>query len=49
MTSTGYGDLSGHTLSGRIIALSAMLVGLLLYGYALAAMAATLATGDTNR
>lgn len=49
MTSTGYGDISAHTTIGRSIALGAMLVGLLLYGYCLSSIAATLANKDTPR
>ncbi|XP_071497085.1 uncharacterized protein [Diadema antillarum] len=49
MTSTGYGDISAHTTVGRAIALGAMLVGLLLYGYCLSSIAATLANGDAPR
>lgn len=49
MTSTGYGDISAHTTIGRSIALGAMLFGLLLYGYCLSSIAATLANNDTPR
>ncbi|CAH1786243.1 unnamed protein product [Owenia fusiformis] len=49
MSSTGYGDISASTTLGRVIALCAMLCGLLLYGYCLAAIAATLANLDANR
>nr|XP_054756976.1 uncharacterized protein LOC129263078 [Lytechinus pictus] len=49
MTSTGYGDISAHSTIGRAIALAAMLVGLLLYGYCLSSIAATLANSDAPR
>ncbi|XP_022094111.1 uncharacterized protein LOC110981133 isoform X3 [Acanthaster planci] len=49
MTSTGYGDISAHTTIGRAIALGAMLIGLLLYGYCLSSIAATLANADAPR
>ncbi|XP_070566365.1 uncharacterized protein [Ptychodera flava] len=49
MSSTGYGDISAHTTVGRAIALAAMLVGLLLYGYCLSSIAATLANADAPR
>ncbi|PIK48172.1 tetrameric potassium-selective cyclic nucleotide gated channel [Apostichopus japonicus] len=49
MTSTGYGDISANTTLGRFIALVAMLIGLLLYGYCLSSIAATLANTDTPR
>ena len=49
MTSTGYGDISAHTTPGRAVALVAMLVGLLLYGYCLSSIAATLANSDAPR
>lgn len=49
MTSTGYGDISANTTLGRFIALVAMLFGLLLYGYCLSSIAATLANKDTPR
>ena len=48
-TSTGYGDISANTGLGRMLSLSAMLVGLLLYGYVLSIMAATLANLDRPR
>ncbi|XP_077978719.1 uncharacterized protein LOC144434138 [Glandiceps talaboti] len=49
MSSTGYGDISAHTTLGRAIALAAMLIGLLLYGYCLSSIAATLANADAPR
>ncbi|XP_071795542.1 uncharacterized protein [Asterias amurensis] len=49
MTSTGYGDISAHTTIGRALALAAMLIGLLLYGYCLSSIAATLANADAPR
>ncbi len=49
MTSTGYGDIHAYTSIGRGFSLTAMLIGLLLYGYCLASMAATLANLDAPR
>ncbi len=49
MTSTGYGDVSAHSTIGRTIALAFMLIGLLLYGYCLSSIAATLANADAPR
>ncbi|XP_033108885.1 uncharacterized protein LOC117110323 isoform X2 [Anneissia japonica] len=49
MTSTGYGDISAHTTVARFISVVAMLVGLLLYGYCLSSIAATLANADAPR
>ncbi|XP_071956713.1 uncharacterized protein [Antedon mediterranea] len=49
MTSTGYGDISAHTTVARFISVVAMLVGLLLYGYCLSSIAATLANSDAPR
>ena len=42
-TSTGYGDITAVNTSERIVALIAMIIGLILYGYILGAIAATIA------
>ncbi len=44
-TSTGYGDVTAVNTSERIVALIAMVIGLILYGYILGAIAATIANG----
>ncbi|XP_064635102.1 uncharacterized protein LOC135492519 [Lineus longissimus] len=49
MTSTGYGDISAHTTLGRVVCIVAMLIGLLLYGYCLSIIAATLANMDSAK
>ena len=49
MSSTGYGDIYAYTNVGRFFTLSAMLIGLILYGYTLAVMAATLTNADAPR
>ena len=49
MTSTGYGDINANVTLGRAMSLIFMMVGLLLYGYCLALMAATLANADAPR
>ncbi len=49
MTSTGYGDIFARTNIGRSVVVVGMLTGLLLYGYCLALMAATLANADAPR
>ena len=41
--------LPAHTTIGRSLALAAMLIGLLLYGYCLSSIAATLANADAPR
>ena len=43
MTSTGYGDIHAHNTASQLIATAVMLIGLLLYGYCLSSIAATLA------
>jgi len=43
MTSTGYGDIHAHNTQSQLIATVVMLIGLLLYGYCLSSIAATLA------
>jgi len=43
MSSTGYGDIHAHSTETRLIATAVMLIGLLLYGYCLSSIAATLA------
>ena len=49
MTSTGYGEISAYTTLGRLLSLISMLIGLLIYGYVLAAMAALLANNDAPK
>jgi len=43
MSSTGYGDIHAHNTESQLIAIVVMLIGLLLYGYCLSTIAATLA------
>jgi len=43
MSSTGYGDIHAHNTESQLIATVVMLTGLLLYGYCLSTIAATLA------
>ena len=43
MTSTGYGDIRAHTSNGEVIVLFVLITGLMLYGYCLSSIAATLA------
>lgn len=43
MTSTGYGDIHAHNTTSQLIAIMVMLTGLLLYGYCLSSITATLA------
>lgn len=43
MSSTGYGDIHAHDTSSQLISVVVMLCGLLLYGYCLSSIAATLA------
>ena len=43
MTSTGYGDLTATNEIERVFALMVMLAGLVLYGYILGSLAATIA------
>ncbi|KAJ7372504.1 hypothetical protein OS493_019013 [Desmophyllum pertusum] len=43
MSSTGYGDIHAHNTESQLIATVVMLTGLLLYGYCLSSIAATLA------
>ena len=43
MSSTGYGDIHAHNMESQLIATVVMLTGLLLYGYCLSSIAATLA------
>lgn len=42
-TSTGYGDITAVNREERVVALIAMIIGLILYGYILGAIAATIA------
>ena len=43
MSSTGYGDIHAHNTESQLIAIVVMLTGLLLYGYCLSSITATLA------
>ncbi|XP_074616516.1 uncharacterized protein LOC141875947 [Acropora palmata] len=43
MSSTGYGDIHAHDRDTQLISIAVMLVGLLLYGYCLSSIAATIA------
>jgi len=43
MTSTGYGDITAMTSRGEFIVLFVLIIGLLVYGYSLSTIAATLA------
>ena len=43
MSSTGYGDIHAHNTESRLFAIVIMLIGLLLYGYCLSSITATLA------
>jgi len=43
MSSTGYGDIHAHNTESQLIAIVVMLIGLLLYGYCLSSITATLA------
>ena len=49
MSSTGYGDIHAHDASSQLIAVLVMFVGLLLYGYCLSSIAATLANTATPK
>ena len=49
LTSTGYGEINAISVPGMVVALVTMLIGILLFGYAVALMAATLANGDSAR
>ena len=42
MTSTGYGDITAHTSREEFIVLIALITGLLMYGYCLSSITATL-------
>ena len=42
MTSTGYGDITAKTTRGEFIVLFVLIIGLLIYGYCLSNIAATL-------
>lgn len=43
MSSTGYGDIHAYDATSQLIAICVMIIGLLLYGYCLSSIAATLA------
>lgn len=43
MSSTGYGDIHAHDRDTQLISIVVMLIGLLLYGYCLSTIAATIA------
>eukprot|EP00058_Branchiostoma_floridae_P006940 XP_002592428.1 hypothetical protein BRAFLDRAFT_67294 [Branchiostoma floridae] len=49
MTSTGYGDIVPSTTTGRVLAMAVMIVGLLLCGYCVSDIAATLSNMDAAR
>ena len=49
MTSTGYGEIVAHTSTERTFAVIVMLVGLLLFGYTLSTLAATLTNAASIR
>ncbi|XP_066276868.1 uncharacterized protein [Branchiostoma lanceolatum] len=49
MTSTGYGDIVPSTTTGRVLSMVVMVVGLLLCGYCVSTLAATLANMDAAR
>ncbi|XP_035674113.1 potassium voltage-gated channel subfamily H member 7-like [Branchiostoma floridae] len=49
MTSTGYGDIVPSTTTGRVLSMVVMIVGLLLCGYCVSTLAATLANMDAAR
>ena len=48
-SAAGYGDFSADSVPEQLVCLSAMFLGLLLYGYVLSMMAATLANQDAPR
>ena len=43
MTSTGYGDVTPLSQTGEVIVLCVLITGLMLFGYCLSTIAATLA------
>jgi len=49
MTSTGYGDITAHSGSERTFSIVAMVTGLLMFGYTLGLIAATLTNSASIR
>lgn len=49
MTSTGYGEITAHSGSERTFSLTAMVTGLLMFGYTLGLIAATLTNSASIR
>nr|XP_018667906.1 uncharacterized protein LOC100185773 [Ciona intestinalis] len=46
MTSTGYGDISASTTSGRMFALGTMIIGTVMYGWLVAVIASTVSNSE---
>lgn len=46
LTSTGYGDISASTTTGRMFALITMIIGTLLYGWLIAVIASTVSNSE---
>ena len=46
MTTTGYGDISGHDNIGFFALVVTVVLGMIIFGYALSLLAATLANAD---
>lgn len=46
MTSTGYGDISASTTTGRLFALATMVIGTLMYGWLVAVIASTVSNSE---
>ena len=49
MTTVGYGDITPYNDIDKILAITAMVVGILLYGYILGAIAATLTSAFASK
>lgn len=49
MTTVGYGDITPYNDLDKLLAITAMAVGILLYGYILGAVAATLTSAFASK
>ena len=49
MTTVGYGDITPYNDIDKVLAITAMVVGILLYGYILGAIAATLTSAFASK
>jgi len=49
MTTVGYGDITPYNDRDKIMAISAMITGIILYGYILGAVAATLTSALASK